>query len=62
MVCPCVGINYIITSYVAKDEIEMGLINQVVSNEMKNLVFDKHMNKAVHPFANSRAVSAQEAV
>ena len=61
VVSPYAAIHYI-TSYVTKDEREMGLILQCVSKEMKNLNISKQMNKVADAFASSRNVSAQEAV
>ena len=61
VVSPYAAIHYI-TSYITKDEREMGLVLQAVSKEMKNLIISKQMNKVADAFANSRAVSAQEAV
>ena len=61
VVSPYAAIHYII-SYVTKDEREMGLILRAVSKEMANLGISKQMNKVADAFANSRAVSAQEAV
>ena len=61
VVSPYAAIHYI-TSYVTKDEREMGLVLQAVSKEMSNLAISKQMSKVADAFANSRAVSAQEAV
>ena len=61
VVSPYAAIHYI-TSYVTKDEREMGLILQCVSKEMRNLNISKQMNKVADAFASSRNVSAQEAV
>ena len=61
VISPYAAIHYI-TSYVTKDEREMGLILQCVSKEMKNLNISKQMNKVADAFASSRNVSAQEAV
>lgn len=61
VVSPYAAIHYI-TSYVTKDEREMGLVLQLVTKEMRNVHISKQMNKVADAFANSRAVSAQEAV
>ena len=61
VVSPYAAIHYI-TSYVTKDEREMGLILQLVSREMKNQNISKQMNKVADGFAKSRNISAQEAV
>ena len=58
VVSPYPAIHYI-TGYITR---EMGLVLQAVSREMKNLTISKQMNKVADAFANSRAVSAQEAV
>ena len=58
VVSPYPAIHYI-TRYITR---EMGLVLQAVSREMKNFTINKQMNKVADAFANSRAVSAQEAV
>ena len=61
VVSPYAAIHYI-TSYVTKDEREMGLILKLVSREMKNHNISKQMNKVDDAFANSRNMIAQEGV
>ncbi|XP_053378668.1 uncharacterized protein LOC128548229 [Mercenaria mercenaria] len=57
---PNAAIAYI-TSYITKDEREVGAVLQAVSKEMKSLNIKEQMKKAAFSFANARNVSAQEA-
>ena len=50
-----------ITSYITKDEREVGNILQAVSKEMRNQQINQQMKKVAFAFSNARNVSAQEA-
>ena len=57
---PYAAIAYI-TSYITKDEREVGTVLQAVSKEMQNQNVSQQMKKVAYAFSNARNVSAQEA-
>ncbi|WAR30905.1 PIF1-like protein [Mya arenaria] len=57
---PYAAIAYI-TSYITKDEREVGTVLQAVSKETRNLQVNEQMKKVAFAFSNARTVSAQEA-
>ena len=57
---PYAAIAYI-TSYITKDEREVGTVLQAVSHELKDLRINEQMRKVAYAFSNARNVSAQEA-
>lgn len=56
---PYAAIAYV-TSYVTKDEREVGTVLQAVSREMRYHGVNEQMKKVAYAFSNARNISAQE--
>lgn len=57
---PYAAIAYI-TSFITKDEREVGTVLHYVNHELKDLRINEPMRKVAYAFSNARNVSAQEA-
>lgn len=57
---PYAAIAYV-TSYVTKDEREVGRVLQAVSRDMRNHGINEQVKKIAYAFSNARNISAQEA-